>query len=168
MTEGVFLAIAAVGAVLLLSSMVFDGLFELFGGFDFFGGLLSTTSIGLSATLFGANGYFLLHNGSSLSAAIGFGILWIGIGITLAVFLERWIISKTEKVHHNIVGERGTALTKVDSKLGKVQVNHYSEANARFAFSDSDIPAGAEVVILEEVDGKVKVQAVTEQEYNGN
>lgn len=168
MTEGVFLAIAIGGAVLLLSSILFGGIFELFEGFDAFGGLLSTTSIGLAATLFGANGYFLLYHGSPLITALGFGILWIGIGITLAVVIEKWIISKTTKVHHNIVGQRGTALTNIDTKFGKVQVNHYSETNARFAFSDSEITVGSEVVVLEEVDGKVKVATVTEKENNGN
>lgn len=168
MTEGVFLLIAAAGAVLLLGSILLGDIFEFFGGFDLFGGLLSTTAIGLAATLFGANGYFLLHNGSSVSIALGFGALWVAIGVAIAVALEKWIISKTEKVIHNIIGRHGTALTKIDSNLGKVQVNHYSEANSRFAFSDSEIPAGAEVVILEEVDGKVKVAAVTEKENNAN
>lgn len=164
MTEGVFLTIAIAGAVLLMGSMVLGDIFDFFHAFDFFGGVLSTTAIGLSATLFGANGYFLMHNGASSSTALGFGILWVAIGVIIAVALEKWIVSKTEKVVHNIVGRHGTALTKIDSNLGKVQIDHYSEANSRFAFSDSDIPAGAAVVILEEVDGKVKVEAITEKE----
>lgn len=166
MTEGVFLTIAVAGAVLLMGSMLLGDIFDFFHSFDLFGGLLSTTAIGLSATLFGANGYFLMHNGASSSTALGFGALWVVIGITVAVALEKWIITKTAKVIHNIVGRHGTALTKIDSNLGKVQIDHYSEANSRFAFSDSDIPAGAEVVILEEVDGKVKVAAITEKEEN--
>jgi membrane-bound ClpP family serine protease len=166
MTEGVFLTIAIAGAALLIGSILLGDLFELFNGFDLFGGVLSTTAIGLSATLFGANGYFLMHNGSSALTAIIFGVIWIAIGLGIAIALDKWVISKTEKVIHNIVGRHGTALTKIDSNLGKVQVDHYSEANSRFAFSDSDIPAGTKVVILEEVDGKVKVQAVTEKEEN--
>lgn len=166
MTEGVFLTIAIAGAALLMSSMLLGDLFGFFHAFDFFGGVLSTTAIGLSATLFGANGYFLMNSGSSATTAIMFGLLWIAIGIAIAVVLEKWIVAKTQKVIHNIVGRHGTALTKIDSNLGKVQVDHYSEANSRFAFSDSEIPAGAEVVILEEVDGKVKVAAVTEKEAN--
>jgi membrane-bound ClpP family serine protease len=168
MTEGVFLTIAIAGAALLIGSILLGDLFELFNGFDLFGGVLSTTAIGLSATLFGANGYFLMHNGSSALTAIIFGVIWIAIGLGIAIALDKWVISKTEKVIHNIVGRHGTALTKIDSNLGKVQVDHYSEANSRFAFSDSDIPAGTKVVILEEVDGKVKVQAVTEKEENAN
>lgn len=166
MTEGVFLTIAIAGAALLLGSMLLGDLFGFFHAFDFFGGVLSTTAIGLAATLFGANGYFLMHSGHSALTAIMFGILWIAIGIGIAVALEKWIVAKTQKVIHNIVGRHGTALTKIDSNLGKVQVDHYSEANSRFAFSDSEIPAGAEVIILEEVDGKVKVAAVTEKEAN--
>lgn len=168
MTEGVFLTIAIAGAVLLMSSMLLGDLLEIFHAFDFFGGVLSTTAIGLSALLFGANGYFLMHNGGDALTAILFGVIWIGIGVGITVALEKWIASKTQKVIHNIVGRHGNALTKIDSNLGKVQVDHYSEANARFAFSDSEIPAGAEVIILEEVDGKVKVEAVTEKENHGN
>lgn len=168
MTEGVFLTIAIVGAAILIGSILLGDIFELFNGFDLFGGVLSTTAIGLSATLFGANGYFLMQNGSSATTAIGFGILWVGIGITVAVALEKWLAKHTTKVIHNIVGRHGVALTNIDSNLGKVQVDHYSEANSRFAFSDSDITAGTQVVILEEVDGKVKVKAVTEKEENAN
>jgi membrane-bound ClpP family serine protease len=167
MTEGVFLTIAIAGAALLVGSMLLGDLFGFFHAFDF-GGVLSTTAIGLSATLFGANGYFLMHNGSSADTAIIFGVIWIVIGLGIAVALDKWVISKTEKVIHNIVGRHGTALTKIDSNLGKVQVDHYSEANSRFAFSDSEISAGTKVVILEEVDGKVKVQAVNEKEENAN
>lgn len=168
MTEGVFLTIAIAGSALLICSMLLGDLFGFFHAFDFFGGVLSTTAIGLSATLFGANGYFMMQNGMSATTAIGFGILWVGIGITAAVALEKWIAKNTAKVIHNIVGRHGVALTNIDSNLGKVQVDHYSEANSRFAFSDTDITAGTKVVILEEVDGKVKVQAITEKEENAN
>lgn len=168
MTEGVFLTIAIAGGVLLMSSMLLGDLLDFFHAFDFFGGVLSTTAIGLAALLFGANGYFIMHNGGDVLTAIIFGVIWVGIGVGITVALEKWIASKTKKVIHNIVGRHGVALTNIDSNLGKVQVDHYSEANSRFAFSDSDITAGTKVVVLEEVDGKVKVQAFTEKEENAN
>lgn len=164
MNEIVFLTIGAAGAILLLSSVILGDLFDFFHIFNGFDGLLSTTSLGLAALLFGGNGYFMMVNGSSSATAIGFGILWAAIGFLFAVFLEKWLISKTVKVTHNIVGQTGTAVTKIDTHLGKVLVNHYSETNPRFAFSDSEIPAGAEVIVLEEIDGKVKVATVTEKE----
>lgn len=168
MTEGVFLTIAIAGSAILIGSILLGDIFELFNGFDLFGGVLSTTAIGLAATLFGANGYFMMQNGMPAMTAVGFGILWVGIGIAAAVGVEKWIISKTTKVIHNIVGRHGVALTNIDTELGKVQVDHYSAANSRFAFSDSFITAGTKVVIVEEIDGKLKVEAVTEKEENAD
>lgn len=163
MTETVFLTIAAVGALLLIVSIVFGDFLEFLEAFD---GLLSTTALGVAATLFGANGFFVLHNGGTANSAVFFATLWAVVGIAVAVVIEKLIIKHTAKVTHNLIGLHGVTITEIGPNLGKVQIDHYSEANSRFAFSDSLIPAQTEVVILEKVDGKVKVEAVPRKEEN--
>lgn len=74
----VFLAIAAVGFVFLVLSMVFGEIFDFFehdADFDQSGsGILSSRVIGVFITAFGAFGAIAVNNGLSTGAASGVGI----------------------------------------------------------------------------------------------
>lgn len=154
-----FAVIGGIGLLLLILSMVLGELL------DFFDGIISTTAVGVAATLFGAAGAIVLLNNGSLTLAYLFASLLGILGIAGATVLARKMAKITDAQPHEIIGLLGVATTDINSTIGKVQLNHPDEINQRLVFSNNPIAAGTPVAVVA-VEGE-RIRVVSTSEPNG-
>lgn len=146
----VFAVVGAVGAVVLLLSMLLDGFLEglhLLDGLDALDGAFSSTAIGAALTLFGAGGVAALSVGWPL---------WLAVVVPLVIGLVAWVgIARLTRVLKRgsrptpmlASGAQGRAVTGITT-AGEVLID--GEYNKRLARTDGPaIPAGARVRVID-------------------
>lgn len=155
----VFLVIGLIGAALLLVSLVFDGVDEVFGVLSAGDGLFSLTAIGSALTLVGVSGITAeaLHApfAVTLAISIAFGIVTlIGVGR-----LVRWLKRASRPVTVDLVGVEGVTTARTSPTIGEVKLNHSREINKRLAVTHTDetLPEGTPITVVEVRDGMVRV-----------
>lgn len=149
----VFLAIGAIGTVILVGTLLFgDFLDGLFDSIDLGSGLFSAPVIGgfLAAFGFGAALTTALL-GPALAAAVGVGagIFIGGLAGLLTRSLMRMRTDPTPR-SSDLVGRTGVVLTPVsESAFGQVRVSSHGQQLHLSARSDKALPAGTRIVVVE-------------------
>ena len=148
LTGGVFLLIGITGGVLLLISLVLDGLFD---AFDFGDGPLSLTTIAAFTSIFGFTAFATV--GAGLSPGLGslFGALAGFVGGAIAWWLSRLIRSAestTALRGDELVGSEASVVLAIPAGgLGEVALTRHGERVSLAATSESSIARGARVTI---------------------
>ncbi|MDJ0767217.1 MAG: NfeD family protein [Ilumatobacter sp.] len=160
-----FIVIGVVGAVLLLSSLLFDDLIDgLVPDLDFISGPV----IGAFLAAFGLFGWFV---GSGLEAPLLLaGVVAIGGGIVFGAFTFRLTMALINQptdatpTTASLVGASGKVVTPVRAdSIGEVLVLLGGASTKYTATADTDLPTGASVVVIAvESPTKVRVQAEAE------
>lgn len=147
----VFLIIGGVGLALLLISMLFGELLDLLDG------ALSGTGLGAGLTIFGASGLLVLANdwpvGFAYVIAAAAGLVTL-VGVQLLV---RRFQSSEDGAPSNPADLTGVARTRISPNGGEVSLDGPHELEARLAYSDDEIPAGAVIRVVETHGSRVKV-----------
>lgn len=157
-----FIVIGFVGAVLLLSSLLFDDWFDdLVPDLDF----LSGTVLGASFTAFGLFGWYvgagLDRPGiTALAAAFGGGIAigWLTMTLTASLINQPTDGTPTTE---SLVGTTARVVTPIRGEgIGEVIVDLGGAATKFTATADDDLALGESVVVIAvETPTKVRVQS---------
>lgn len=149
---GVFLIIGIVGALLLLISLVLDGIFE---AFDFGDGPLSLTTISAFTAIFGFTAFACVGAGLSSPLAGTLGATAGVLGGAAAWWLSRLIRgaeSSTAVTGEELVGAQASVVLAIPAGgLGEVALVRHGERVSLAASSDVEIPRGALVRITQTV-----------------
>lgn len=159
---GIFLIIGIVGGLLLLISVVLDGIFD---AFDFGDGPLSLTTIAAFTAIFGFTAFALVGAGLSTPVAGGLGALAGLLGGAAAWWLSRLIRSaeSTTAVSGNeLVGSQASVVLAIPAGgLGEVALVRHGERISLSATSDVAVSRGAQVTIVQTITAtSVRVEPV--------
>ncbi|WP_449278267.1 hypothetical protein [Leucobacter sp. GX24907] len=145
---GVFLAIGIVGGVLLLVSLVLDGIFDVL---DFGDGPLSLTTIAAFTSIFGFTAFACTGAGMGASMASLLGALAGLVGGAAAWWLSRLIRgaeSSTAVSGNELVGSEAAVVLGIPAGgLGEVALIRHGERVSLSATSDTALPRGSKVRI---------------------
>lgn len=160
---GIFLIIGIVGGVLLLISLVLDGIFD---AFDFGDGPLSLTTIAAFTAIFGFTSFALVGAGLSTPLAGSLGAVAGVAGGAAAWWLSRVIRSaesSTAVTGEELVGSvAGVVLAVPAGGLGEVALVRHGERVSLSATADTAIPRGAQVRIVQTITAtSVRVEPVS-------
>lgn len=161
---GVFLLIGIIGAVLLLLSLVLDGIFD---AFDFGDGPLSLTTISAFTAIFGFTAFASVGAGMTTPVAAVVGALAGLVGGLAAWWLTRLIRgaeSTTALSGDDLVGSIGSVVLAIPATgLGEVALTRHGERVSLSASADAPIPRGTAVRIVQIVTStSVRVEPVPE------
>lgn len=149
---GVFLVIGVVGGVLLLVSLLLDGIFD---AFDFGDGPLSLTTIAAFTAIFGFTAFASVGAGMATPVAAVVGALAGLVGGAAAWWLSRLIRgaeSSTAVSGGDLVGSEGAVVLAIpEGGLGEVAVVRHGERISLAASADTAIPRGAAVRVTQTV-----------------
>lgn len=162
-TGGVFLTIAIVGLIVLVVSVIIDGIFE---AFNFGDGPISLTSIAAFATVFGFGGYAANGAGLSSPASAGVGAI---LGV-LAGALAWWLSSVFQKSESGtaisisgLSGQEAIVTLRIGNgdDMGEIAFIRGGERHTFAARAEESISTGTKVVILSSItDSSVLVTPV--------
>lgn len=163
---GVFLIIGIVGAVLLLISLVLDGIFD---ALDFGDGPLSLTTISAFTAIFGFTAFACVGAGMSSPVAGALGALAGVLGGAAAWWLSRLIRSaesSTAVSGDELVGAQASVVLAIPAGgLGEVALVRHGERVSLAASSDVAIPRGSLVRITQSITAtSVRVEPVKTNE----
>lgn len=163
---GVFLLIGIIGAVLLLLSLVLDGIFD---AFDFGDGPLSLTTIAAFTAIFGFTAFASVGAGMATPVAAVVGALAGLVGGLAAWWLTRLIRgaeSTTALSGDDLVGSTGSVVLAIpEAGLGEVALTRHGERVSLSASAAAPIPRGTAVRIVQVVTStSVRVEPITEAE----
>lgn len=149
---GVFLIIGIVGGVLLLISLVLDGIFD---AFDFGDAPLSLTTIAAFTAIFGFTAFALVGAGLPTPLAGTLGAVAGVIGGAAAWWLSRLIRSaesSTAVSGEELVGSAASVVLAIPAGgLGEVALVRHGERVSLAATADTAIPRGAQVRIAQTI-----------------
>jgi membrane-bound ClpP family serine protease len=161
-----FVVIGVIGALLLVSSLVFDDVIdELIPGLDF----LSGPVVGAFLAAFGLFGWFLddgvdSATGVAAIAGVGGGVLFGGLTFRFTRALMHQPTDATPTTA-SLVGQSGRVVTPIRANgLGEVLVSLGGAATKYTATADSDVAAGIAIVVVA-VESPTKVRVQTETEF---
>ena len=149
----VFIAALVVGLVILVGSMLLDGVFDVFDA-DFGGsGLFSATSLGGFITGLGIGGMLGDSLGlpvvvsTLIGVAVGVGLGWVAVVVYRA--LKRSEVTQEEFSTQSIVGSRGviTAGTSASEQQGLVRVSYLGAPRTIGFIADEPLATGTEVEV---------------------
>ena len=147
---GIFLIIGIVGAVLLLISLLLDGIFE---AFDFGDGPLSLTSIAAFTAIFGFTAFACVGAGVSTPVAGVLGSLAGLLGGAAAWWLSKLIRSAestTAVSGEELVGSVASVVLAIPAGgLGEVALTRHGERVSLSATADTPVARGASVRIVQ-------------------
>jgi membrane protein implicated in regulation of membrane protease activity len=166
MMQVMFVVIGVIGALLLISTLIFDDVIDdLVPGLDFFSGPV----IGAFLAAFGLFGWFLDDGVDSpvivaVAAALGGGALF-GAGtyrLTRALMYQPTDATPTTQ---SLVGTSARVVTPIRARgIGEVLVTLGGAPSKFTATADGDLPAGTAVVVIA-VESPTKVRVQTEAEF---
>lgn len=146
---GIFLVIGIVGGVLLLVSLLLDGIFD---AFDFGDGPLSLTTIAAFTAIFGFTAFASVGAGMSTPVAAVVGALAGLLGGIAAWWLSRFIRSAestTAVSGSDLVGSEGAVVLAIPAGgLGEVAVIRNGERISLSATAEEPIARGAAVRVV--------------------
>ena len=161
-----FVVIGAIGAVLLVSTLLFDDVIdELIPGLAFVSGPV----IGAFLAAFGLFGWFLddgvdTPTAVAVAAAIGGGALFGGLTFRFTRALMDQPTDATPTTA-SLVGKPGKVVTPIRAGgLGEVLVTLGGAATKYTATADDDVAVGTAVVVIA-VESPTKVRVQTETEF---
>lgn len=161
-TGGIFLIIGIVGGVLLLVSLLLDGIFD---AFDFGDGPLSLTTIAAFTAIFGFTAFASVGAGipTPISAVLG-GLAGV-VGGAAAWWLSRFIRnaeSTTAVSGDDLVGSLGSVVLAIPQNgLGEVALTRHGERISLSASAAAPIPRGSAVRVVQVVTStSVRVEPV--------
>jgi membrane-bound ClpP family serine protease len=149
---GIFLVIGIVGAVLLIVSVLLDGIFDLF---DFGDGPLSLTTIAAFTAIFGFAAFGTVGAGASTGVAAVVGAVAGVVGGAAAWWLSRLIRSAestTTVSSDELVGSEASVVLGIPvGGLGEVALVRHGERISLAASGPAEtaIPRGSRVRILQ-------------------
>lgn len=147
---GIFLVIGIVGALLLVVSVLLDGIFEVF---DFGDGPLSLTTIAAFTAIFGFAAFGTVGAGGSTGAAAVVGAIAGLVGGAAAWWLSRLIRraeSSTSLSSGDLLGDEASVVLAIPAGgLGEVALVRHGERVSLAASADTAIPRGARVRIVQ-------------------
>jgi len=151
----VFLVVGLVGLALLVLSLTLGDLVDVGDG------LVSGTSIGVGAVVFGSVGMIVDVNGlDTWIAYVASGVVGLAaLGLAQLVIVR--LGASESGVAGSLVGVEGTATTHISTSSGEVSLDAAHELERRLAWSDEVIPEGSRVVVLEHAGSRVRVQRLT-------
>lgn len=161
---GVFLIIGIVGGVLLLLSLLLDGIFD---AFDFGDGPLSLTTIAAFTAIFGFTAFASVGAGMATPVAAVVGALAGLVGGAAAWWLTKLIRgaeSTTALSGDDFVGSEGAVVLAIpEGGLGEVAIFRHGERVSLAATADVPIARGAAVRIVQTVTStSVRVEPVVQ------
>lgn len=146
----IFLVIGIVGGILLLLSLVLDGIFD---AFDFGDGPLSLTTIAAFTSIFGFAAFASVGAGMSTGAASAVGGIAGLIGAVAAWWLSRLIRgaeSSTALSGSDLVGSEASVVLAIpQGGLGEVALVRHGERVSLSATAEEAIGRGARVRIVQ-------------------
>lgn len=149
---GIFLLIGIIGAVLLLLSLLLDGIFD---AFDFGDGPLSLTTIAAFTAIFGFTAFASVGAGMATPIAAVVGALAGAVGGAIAWWLTRLIRSAestTALSGDDLLGSVGAVVLAIpEGGLGEVALTRHGERVSLSASAIAPIPRGAAVRIVQMV-----------------
>lgn len=159
---GVFLLIGIIGAVLLLLSLLLDGIFD---AFDFGDGPLSLTTIAAFTAIFGFTAFASVGAGMATPVAAVVGALAGTLGGAIAWWLTRLIRgaeSTTALSGDELLGSVGAVVLAIpEGGLGEVALTRHGERVSLSASAAAPIPRGSAVRIVQMVTStSVRVEPV--------
>ena len=148
---GVFLLIGIAGAVLLLISLLLDGIFE---AFDFGDGPLSLTTISAFTAIFGFSAFALVGAGVAPPLAGTLGAVAGMIGGGLAWWLSRFVRSaesSTAVSSGELAGLEASVVLAIPggSRFGEIALTRHGERVSLSACAELPLERGARVRIVE-------------------
>ncbi len=147
-----FLIVGGIGLLLVLISLLFDGIL------DFLDGALSGTAVGSAFVVFGASGAIVVANGLPdwsaylISAAIAVVVL---IGVQLLI---RTLRRSEDGTPSSPVGLYGVTRSTVTTTSGEVSLDGPNEIETRLAFADETIPRDTRIRVVELQGSRVRVE----------
>ena len=145
---GVFLVVGVVGAILLLVSVLLDGVFDLF---DFGDGPLSLTTIAAFTALFGFTAFAAVGAGASAPVGATLGAVAGLLGGAAAWWLSRLIRraeSTTAIAGDELVGAEASVVLAIPAGgLGEIALARHGERVSLAATADAATPRGTRVRI---------------------
>lgn len=148
----IFLVVGIIGVVLLLISLVLDGIFDAFDAGD---GPLSLTSIAAFTAVFGFAAFAGVGAGLSTGLAATVGAFAGVVGGAGAWWLSRMIRraeSNTAVTGTDLVGSIGSVTLAIpEDGLGEVAVVRNGERLSLSATADHPIPRGAAITITQTI-----------------
>jgi hypothetical protein len=162
----VFLAIAAVGFIFLIVSLVFGEIFDFFDhdiDFDHGGpGILSSRVIAVFITAFGAFGAIAVNNGMSAGAASGIGVGGgVVFGGAIYIFL-RFLYGQqasSDVLASDLLGQTGRVIVGIPANgVGQVRVRIGEELVDKIAQSRDGLAIGEHAAVtIDQVLGETVV-----------
>jgi len=151
-----FLIIGGIGlAVLLISLLVGD----IFDHFDIGDGAISGTALGIAAVVFGAAGVLTITSGLDLAWAYVVAAVLAVLAYLLALMIVRRLTKSSDGVPMSAVGLTGVSRSDISAAGGEVSLDGPHEIERRLAYSDTPIPEGVRVRVVEHSGTRVKVVA---------
>lgn len=151
-----FLIVGGIGVVLVLISLLLGDIFD---SLDVGDGLLSATSLGVAAIVFGASGTLTLGAGLELVWAYVLSIVLALAAYVLSALLVRNLSRSSDGVPVTAVGLGGVARSDIGPAGGEVSLDGAHEVERRLAYSTESIPEGARVRVVDQSGVRVKVEA---------
>lgn len=147
---GIFLVIGIVGALLLIVSVLLDGIFEVF---DFGDGPLSLTTIAAFTAIFGFAAFGTVGAGGSTAMAALVGAAAGLVGGGAAWWLSRLIRraeSTTSVSSGDLLGDEASVVLAIPAGgLGEVALIRHGERVSLAASADTALPRGTRVRIVQ-------------------
>ena len=147
---GIFLVIGIVGAILLILSVILDGIFEVF---DFGDGPLSLTTIAAFTAIFGFAAFATVGAGASAGVAGVVGAVAGAAGGAAAWWMTRAIRgaeSTTAVTSDELVGSEASVVLAIPAAgLGEVALVRHGERVSLSATAQTPIARGARVRVVQ-------------------
>ncbi|WP_244303248.1 hypothetical protein [Leucobacter coleopterorum] len=146
----IFLVIGIVGGVLLILSLVLDGIFD---AFDFGDGPLSLTTIAAFTSIFGFTAFASVGAGMATPVAAVVGAVVGVLGGAAAWWLSRLIRSaesSTAVSGSDLIGAEGAVVLAIpEAGLGEVALTMHGERVSLAASADAPIARGTAVRVVQ-------------------
>lgn len=162
MDPSVFIIVGAIGVLMLLASMIFDGLEELTGMVDTAAeGALSLVALGSGATIFGAAGYIAHSAGAPGAVSLPLAVV-LAIGTWYAA--ARTIRAAKRSARRGVtraylVGDTGVTTHQTDAQAGEVRLDPPDGGIRLARTTGATLAAGTRVRIVQMDGPKVVVMA---------
>ncbi|HRN28814.1 MAG TPA: NfeD family protein [Terrimesophilobacter sp.] len=150
-----FLIVGGVGVVLVLISLVLGDVFD---SLDVGDGLLSATSLGVAAIVFGASGTLTLGGGLELVWAYVLAVVLALAAYALSALMVRNLKRSSDGVPASAIGLSGVARSDISPSGGEVSLDGTHEVERRLAYSAAPIAEGSRIRVVDQSGMRVKVE----------
>lgn len=151
-----FVVIGAVGLLLLLVALPLGDVLDIGDG------VLSGTSLGAGAVVFGAIGAIVTANGLPTWVAFVASAAFAALTVWGVQRLVRNLRESEDGAPLVLTGVPGLVTSTITpGGAGEVSLDDPRELERRLAWADEEIPAGTRIVVVEQSGSRVKVRAAS-------